>query len=59
LPLHPAGFAEPDKMPLYPQAAAEIMAGRIAWSTTVARMPGSLDEVVVGPATTREIRWTD
>jgi hypothetical protein len=59
LPLHPAGFAEPDKMPLYPQAAAEIMAGRIAWSATVARMPASLDEVVVGPATTREIRWTD
>jgi hypothetical protein len=59
LPLHPAGFAEPYKTPLYPQAAAEIMAGRIPWSEVVARMPASLEEVTVGAETTREIRWTD
>jgi hypothetical protein len=28
-PLHPDGFAEPDRQPLYPQSFAELMAGRI------------------------------
>jgi hypothetical protein len=58
MPLFPAGFANPDQKPLYPQASAEIMAGRRAESEKEAQMPSSLKAVVVGPATAAEIRWT-
>lgn len=57
-PLFPAGFAERDREPLYPQAKAEIMAGRRPLSATQAEMPRGLGEEVVGPETAREIRWT-
>ncbi len=57
-PIFPDGFAEPASEPLYPQAKAEIMAGRRALSETDSDMPRSLREVVVGPATAAEIRWT-
>jgi hypothetical protein len=57
-PVYPVGFADPDRKPLYPQASAEIMAGRRAISPTSAEMPLSLQAVVVGPATADEIRWT-
>jgi hypothetical protein len=57
-PLYPQGFADPDAHPLYPQAQAEIMAGRRALSPTEFDMPGSLRNVVVGPLTAAEIRWT-
>jgi hypothetical protein len=56
-PLYPAGYADPGRKPLYPQAEAEIMAGRRALSPTEFDMPHSLAGVVVGPATAREIRW--
>ena len=56
-PLFPAGFAEPDRNPLYPQEKAEIMAGRRALSAQDAQMPTGLSAVVVGPATAAEIRW--
>ncbi len=56
-PLYPAGFAEPWRQPLYPQAKAEIMGGRIPLSTRHLRMPVSLAEVVVGPYTAAEINW--
>jgi hypothetical protein len=58
LPLYPNGFADPDQKPLYPQANAEIMAGRRPLSAQEAQMPQSLRNVVVGPATASEIRWT-
>lgn len=58
LPIFPQGFADPDAHPLYPQAQAEIMAGRRPLSPTELEMPGSLSETVVGPATAAEIRWT-
>jgi len=58
LPLFPLGFAEPDRKPLYPQEKAEIMAGRRPLSPQDAQMPAALDEVVIGPATAAEIRWT-
>src|SRR5579863_8714665 len=58
LPLYPAGFADPERSPLYPQENAEIMAGRRALSAQEAEMPASLRNVVVGPATAREIHWT-
>lgn len=57
LPLYPDGYAEPERNPRYPQPFAEIMAGRRAVSAREAEMPGSLDEVVVGAATAREIAW--
>ena len=57
-PLFPIGYAEPDRSPRLPQEFAEIMAGRYAITPTKFEMPTSLDEVVVGPATALEIRWT-
>lgn len=57
-PLYPNGYADPEQKPLYPQSAAEIMAGRRALSEHEAEMPRTLNNVVVGPATAREIRWT-
>jgi hypothetical protein len=56
-PLYPIGFADPDRQPLYPQARAEIMAGRRALSEREFEMPASLREVIVGPGTALEIRW--
>jgi hypothetical protein len=57
-PLFPSGFADPDRKPLYPQPRAEIMAGRRAISAHDAEMPSGLSDVVVGPETAAEIRWT-
>jgi hypothetical protein len=57
-PLYPSGYADPDRQPRYPQAEAEIMAGRRALSAQQFEMPPSLASVVVGPETAREIRWT-
>jgi hypothetical protein len=56
-PLYPDGYAAPEARPLLPQAKAELMAGRIPLAETKAEMPGSLRDVVVGPATAREIGW--
>jgi hypothetical protein len=56
-PLHPDGFAEPDKNPLYPQEYAEIMAGRLAETETEARTPDSLAHCIVGTKTAQEIKW--
>lgn len=58
LPLYPSGYGDPEQKPLYPQATAEIMAGRRALSDKEAEMPRSLKSVVIGPATALEIRWT-
>lgn len=58
-PLHPDGFAEPDRDPLYPQQFAELMAGRIPIAADRAEVPESLHRVVVGPATAAEIGWID
>lgn len=57
LPQHPDGYAEPERQPRYPQAFAEIMGGRIPLTPDVAEIPASLDRVLVGPATAREIGW--
>lgn len=56
-PRFPDGYAAPQADPRYPQPAAEIMAGRTALSATEAEMPETLDDVVVGDATAREIHW--
>jgi hypothetical protein len=57
LPLYPAGYAEPDKQPLYPQALAELMAGRKPLSETKAEIPASLSQTLVGSLTAKEIGW--
>jgi hypothetical protein len=57
MPIHPQGYAEPDKQPLYPQEFAEIMAGRYAVSDSEAEIPQSLDQSVIGPYTANEINW--
>jgi len=59
LPRHPDGYAEPDRRPRYPQQKAELMGGRIPLAPGEARIAGSLDEVIVGPLSAREIGWSD
>jgi hypothetical protein len=54
-PLHPDGYAEPDRSPLLPQQFAEIMGGRIPLSAGHSEIPGSLAETLIGPATAHEI----
>jgi hypothetical protein len=56
-PSFPNGYGNPRQVPLYPQATAELMAGRRMLSATRWEEPSGLDEVVVGPATAVEIRW--
>lgn len=57
MPRYPEGFADPALEPRYPQHFAEIMGGRIPLTPTNARIPDSLEEVLVGPATAAEIGW--
>jgi hypothetical protein len=57
MPAWPDGFAEPDKDPVLPQEYAEIMGGRIPVSEGEAHIPESLDQVLVGATTAREINW--
>ncbi len=57
-PLNPIGYAEPTKQPLLPQTHAELMGGRIPLSGTESETPESLRQVVIGPLTAAEIRWT-
>jgi hypothetical protein len=57
LALHPDGFAEPDREPLYPQPYAELMGGRIPISPQHAEIPRSLRQVRIGPRTASEIGW--
>lgn len=57
LPLHPHGYADPEREPLLPQVKAEIMGGRVPITPTRADMPESLRDALVGPLTATEIRW--
>jgi hypothetical protein len=56
-PIYPVGYAEPDKKPLLPQSAAELMGGRIPLTDSESDTPESLRQVVVGPLTAGEIGW--
>jgi hypothetical protein len=56
-PILPDGYAEPDRQPLYPQSFAELMGGRIPVSSTEATTPESLQQVLIGAKTAREIGW--
>lgn len=59
MPAYPDGYADPERMPLFPQNKAEIMGGRIPLSETEAVIPNGLKEVSVGAATALEIRWLE
>jgi hypothetical protein len=56
-PSYPDGYGDPLREPRLPQRTAEIMAGRRPIAPGKAEMPESLDDVVVGEATAREIGW--
>lgn len=58
VPLAPAGLGDREQVPLYPQVRTEIMAGRRALSPGEWDIPRSLRNVVVGPETALEIRWS-
>ncbi|QRN93206.1 hypothetical protein JRI60_28855 [Archangium violaceum] len=53
----PEGLVEPARQPLYPQPAAEVMVGEVPLGEGQGRLPESLDEVRVGPATAAALRW--
>jgi len=56
-PRYPEGYADPERKPLLPQVRAEIMAGRMVLSRSDWEMPESLNAVVVGAQSAREIHW--
>lgn len=56
-PTYPDGYANPDQQPLVPQRFAEIMAGRMPVSQSEATIPESLNDVLIGSLTAREINW--
>ena len=56
-PRFPDGYGDPQQSPLYPQASAELMAGRRMLAPDRWQQASSLDEVVIGSATAHEIRW--
>ena len=56
--LIPAGLAEPERVPPWPQSFVEVMARDRPVAEGVEQPPGGLDELAVGPATAREVGWT-
>lgn len=56
-PLHPVGYANPTRTPLYPQRNAEIMAGRIPTGGGQSYMAESLRSVIINRYTAAEINW--
>ncbi|KKW81719.1 hypothetical protein AAV96_02750 [Acinetobacter sp. AG1] len=56
-PIFPIGYAQADKQPLFPQAAAEIMGGRIPLSEHKSKMPKNLEQTVISMLTAEEIGW--
>ncbi|ASJ76690.1 hypothetical protein [Granulosicoccus antarcticus] len=58
-PLMGIGYANSNRIPLYPQRNAEIMAGRIPTSSSSSYMAESLRSVVINTYTASEINWID
>ncbi len=58
-PLRSVGYANPDRIPLYPQRNAEIMSGTIPTSASSSYMAKSLRSVIINSYTAREINWLD
>ena len=57
LPQFPAGYAAPNQDPRYPQAKAELMAGRIPVAPGRAVQAMTLHHTRIGRRTAREIGW--
>lgn len=57
MPSFPLGYAEPNKLPLFPQTNAELMAGRVPISATKAEIPKNLRYTTIGTKTATEIGW--
>ena len=57
LPIYPEGYAEPDRLPRHPQEFAELMGGRVPIAEDQAEIPVSLQDVLIGEQTAREIGW--
>ncbi len=57
LPIFPAGYAEPNLQPLYPQRKTELMGGRRPLNEQRAAIPKRLSSVLIGPQTASEIHW--
>jgi hypothetical protein len=55
--LEPEGLADPGLSPRYPQRHAELMVGEVPLAPGQGRLPASLAEIRIGPATAREIGW--
>jgi len=55
--LEPEGLADPGLSPRYPQRHAEWMVGEVPLGPGQGRLPASLAEIRIGPATAREIGW--
>ncbi|MDR1994273.1 hypothetical protein [Azonexus sp.] len=58
-PIHPQGYAEPERSPLLPQEWAEIMGGRIPLTADRSDIPPGLAATVIGPQTAHEIGLVD
>lgn len=58
-PIFPEGFANANRVPLYPQRYAEIMAGQIPTSSYSSYMASSLRSTRINAITAREIAWID
>jgi len=59
LPEYPEGYADPNREPLYPQAKAELMAGRVPVAQGRAVQATRLEQVVIGAVIADEIGWLD
>ncbi len=57
-PVFPQGYVDPQKIPLYPQNMAEIMAAQIPLTKNKSLMAESLDQCLIGSLTAKEINWT-
>jgi hypothetical protein len=58
VPIYPGGYADPALSPRLPQHHAEIMAGQRPISAHEQEMPETLQDVLVGRETAKEIGWT-
>lgn len=58
-PRFPDGYGDPRQAPLYPQATAEIMAGRRMVAADRWEQVAGLEQAVIGATTAREIHWRE
>ncbi len=54
----PSGFAEPDRVPIYPQRFVEVMARGRPVAPGVEALPESVVELAIGDRTAAEIGWS-